>query len=62
MTEPDFHFVLRFMDDENVLYELELDHLQVFLRQDARRLSINLSGAQFDAIKGLPILANQTVP
>lgn len=56
VEEPDFHFVLRFMDDENVLHELELDHFQVVLRQSERRLSISLRGSQFEEIKDLPIL------
>ena len=57
--EPDFHFVLQFMDDENVLHELHLDHFQVVLRQEERRLSISLSGNDFDEIKDLPILASR---
>ncbi len=62
VEKPDYHFVLQFMDDENVLHELELDHFQIVLRQEDRRLSVSLSGNQFDEIRELPILATRLMP
>jgi hypothetical protein len=62
VDEPDFHYVLQFIDDENVLHELELDHFQIVLQQKDRRLSISLSGNQFNEIKDLPILASRLMP
>ena len=62
VEKPDYHFVLQFMDDENVIHELELDHLQIVLRQEDRRLSVSLSGNQFDEIRELPILATRLMP
>jgi hypothetical protein len=62
MDEPDFHFVLLFLDDENVLHDLALDHFQVTLYQSERRLSLSLSGNQLDAIKDLPILTTRLMP
>lgn len=60
--EPDFYFVLRFMDDENTLHELELDHFQLVLKHDERRLSISLSGNQFAEICDLPIIQDRKMP
>ena len=62
MGEPDFHFVLRFLDDEEVMHELPLDHFQVTLHQAERRLSLSLSGNQLDEIKDLPIIATRAMP
>ncbi len=62
VEKSDYQFVLQFMDDENVLHELELDHFQIVLRQADRRLSVSLSGNQFDEIRELPILATRLMP
>lgn len=59
MPDPDYHLVLQFLDDENILHELELDHFQIVLKQSEKRLSISLSGNQFDEIKNLPILEDR---
>jgi hypothetical protein len=61
-AEPDYHFVLRFMDDENVLHELELDHWQIVLYRGERRLSVSLSGKQLNEIRNLPILRKRLMP
>ncbi len=47
----DQYFVLQFMDDETVLYALELDDFQVTLYPDQSRLSITLSGQQLSDIR-----------
>jgi hypothetical protein len=62
MDKPDFHFELDFLDDEAVLHVLGLDHFQVVLHQKERRISISLSGEQFDEIKGFPILSSRLMP
>ena len=63
-AEPDYHFVLRFMDEEIVLHELYLDHFQIILRQaePGGRLSISLKINQFDEIRDLPILSDRLLP
>jgi hypothetical protein len=60
--EPDYHFVLRFKDDEQILHKLWLDYFQVVLYQEERRLSLSLTGNQFDEIKDLPILLDRLMP
>jgi hypothetical protein len=61
-AKPDYHFVLRFMDDEQILHELELDDFQIVLRQAERRLSISLTPSQTDEIRDLRILRDRLMP
>ena len=58
----DFHFVLKFMDDEHVEHELDLDHFQLVFRQSERRLSIGLTGQQIAEIRNLPSIKDRMMP
>lgn len=60
----DLHFELRFMDDETVLHQLDLDEFQITaVKSEApsfpgmlwTTLIVSLSGAQTEAIKAIPL-------
>lgn len=61
-ADRNFYFVLRFMDDENVEHELELDHFQLVFRRGRRQLWISLSDTQSAEISDLPSIQDRTMP
>lgn len=57
----DPHFELRFMDDETVEYELQLDDFQLALYPDESRISIGLSGNDLTAVRALKTIQHRII-
>jgi hypothetical protein len=60
-AESDPHFVLRIMDGETVLHELDLDNFQFVLYPDQSRIELNLSGNDLAAIRELEPVVERTI-
>jgi hypothetical protein len=60
-TESDPHFVLRIMNDETVLHELDLDNTQFVLYPDKSLIALNLSGNDLAAIRSLAPVVERTI-
>lgn len=60
-AESDPHFILRIMDDETVLRELDLDNFQFVLYPDQSRISLSLSGNDLAAIRDLAPVVGRTI-
>ncbi len=59
--DNDPHFVLRIMDGEITLHELDLDNSQFVLYPDQSRISLNLSGNDLAAIRELAPVVERTI-
>lgn len=59
--QADPHFELRFMDDETVEYELQLDDFQLALYPDESRISIGLSGNDLAAVRVLATVQHRII-